>query len=161
MARNKQLGKRFEERVARKIAEIWGVPERCITRTVASGTYAYDFGDIQFRCGIQLNPPLVIECKRDTSLYLETLFNRVPPKWLKQLGEELRKAENKTGVPHNGVIIWGKPKFPMWVITDFHYFEQGLSRVIEAKPHIRTVEGFYMFKLEDFFDVVRPFKGGG
>jgi len=156
MANNKRLGKKFEERVAKKIAEIWGVPERCITRTVASGTYAHDYGDIQFRCGIELNPPLVVECKRDTSLHLETLFNRIPPKWITQLEDELRKAEEKTGKIHNGVIVWGKPRFPIWVITNFHFFEQGLGYVIEGKPHIKTKEGFYMFQIEDFFSEIKP-----
>ena len=151
--RSKTLGKRFEERVAKRLAKLWGVPPRCITRTLTSGTYAHDFGDIQFRCN--LNPRLVIECKRDTSLTVERLMKKIPEGWISQLDQDLSKAKARIGIFYSGVIVWGVKYKQPWVITAeeylsgswFDYFDYARAKL----PHIITAQGFYMFLFDDFF----------
>ena len=158
--RNKEKGKKFEERVAKHLARVWGVPQRCITRTLTSGTYAHDYGDIQFRCGIDI--PLVVECKRSTSQSLEKLIYKIPPKWVWQLEDELKKAKDKTGRVFAGVIVWSKPYKPLWVITRRDFFppitepDFDLDYIALKIPHIVNAEGFYIFPFEEFFREVRP-----
>lgn len=142
---NKEKGKRFETRVAKTIAEIWGLPDECVHRTLASGSFTYTFGDIEFKCGQK--PNLVIECKRDAKQTLEKLFFSIPRKWIAQLEREVKKAEKITGRKHFGIVVWGKPHGKMWVIT-----EESLFPFVEELfiPKIKTSEWFYIFPLEDF-----------
>jgi len=131
MNRNKERGKRFENKIANVIRECWGLRKDECHRAQSSGTFTSDYSDIIIRPFEYKLPHIIIECKYRNSktLTYNKLLNpgNLLDKFYEQIDEAGYKYLEEYETTPLKLITYGTPNMrPIVAIeeTEFLHLQQ-------------------------------------